>query len=201
MSKNKQIVCPFCDIDYNDISNTIIEETDNFIIVPSKGAIVVGYLLVVPKQHITSINELNISQKEELKNLLDRYRKLFFVKFGKYPIIFEHGTSSNHTNNSSCSIIHAHCHIVNHNFNNENKIINQLNFNKVDIYSFFENKKKSYISYISPNFNFYITYNFKGISQQMRIYMAEDLNIKDKYNWRKSNFDDNILKTINLFKH
>ena len=59
---------------------------------------------------------------------------------------------------------------------------------------------KSYISYISPEFNFYITYDFEAVSQQMRIYIAEDLNIKDKYNWKFLNFENNISETISLFK-
>ena len=198
MSFNK-IMCPFCDIDYSDISNTIIEETDDFIIVPSKGSVVVGYLLILPKTHITSINELTDLQKEELKSLIIKYREKFYNQFQKYPIIFEHGTSKQDSNSSS-SITHAHLHIVNHNFKKENKIINQLGFEKVNENLFFKNMNRSYISYISPEFNFYITYDFEAVSQQMRIYIAEDLNIKDKYNWKFSNFQNNISETISLFK-
>ena len=48
--------CPFCNINYNDISNTIIEQTDNFFILPSKGSLCEGYLLIVPKKHIFSMH-------------------------------------------------------------------------------------------------------------------------------------------------
>ncbi len=199
MSCNKEM-CPFCHIDYSDIANTIIEETDNFIIVPSKGSLVVGYLLILPKIHITSINELTDLQKKELISLIKKYRNHFYTKFNNYPIIFEHGTSRQDSNSSS-SITHAHLHIVNHNFINESKIINQLKFEQVNENLFFKDMNKSYISYISPDFNFYITYDFKGVSQQMRIYIAEDLNIQDKYNWKISNFENNIIETIKLFKN
>ena len=37
--------CKFCYTDNSDITNTIIEDTKNFIVLPSKGALVVGYLL------------------------------------------------------------------------------------------------------------------------------------------------------------
>lgn len=200
MSYIEQGTCPFCNIDCSNISNTIIDETANFIVVPSKGALVVGYLLIFPKEHITSINELNISQKEELKCLIDKYRNKFYVKFGKYPIIFEHGTSRQDSNNSASSITHAHYHIVNHNFKDEKSVLNMLNFNKVNIVSFFKDNRKSYISYISPNLDYYVTYDFKSKSQQMRIFIAEDLDMKDKYDWKTSNFENNILETINLFK-
>ena len=197
----KKQLCPFCNIDNNDVSNTIIDETKNFIIVPSKGALVSGYLLIIPKNHITSMNELSQSKKEELKSLIFKYRNEFYNKFGKYPIIFEHGTSKQDSDNSSSSITHAHCHIVNHIFKNEKDIINQLNLNQVDENSFFKDMQKSYISYISPDLNFYITYDFKSKSQQMRIFIAEDLDIQDKYNWKTSNFEDNIIETIKLFKN
>lgn len=192
--------CPFCDIDYTDISNTIIEETDNFLIVPTKGALVVGYLLVVPKQHVTSMNELKDFQKQELLNIIKKYREKFYAIFGKHPIVFEHGTSRNDSKNSASSITHAHYHIVNHNFKNESKIINQLKLRNVDEISFYKNNEKSYISYISSDFKFYITYNFEGKSQQMRIFIAEDLSIENEYNWKISNFENNIIETVRLFK-
>ena len=197
---NKVTGCPFCYINCDDEVNTIIEETDNFAILPSKGALVEGYLLILPKQHVTSMNELGDGEKEELKNLIDKYRGIFYNKFGKYPIIFEHGTNMQDSGNSASSITHAHYHIVNHKFLNEMKVINLLKFDKVDMGIFFEDKHKSYISYISPDFCFYITYNFEKVSQQMRIFIAEDLGIDSQYNWKKSNFDNNITKTINLFK-
>ena len=42
----------------------------------------------------------------------------------------------------------------------------------------------------------YITYNFEPISQIMRIFIANDLKIKDKYDWRKYHFDNNIKNTL-----
>lgn len=197
---NIRKACIFCNIDYKDVSNTIIEETDSFIVVPSKGALVVGYLLILPKMHVTSLNELEDLHKLELFNLMKKYREVFYDKFNKYPIIFEHGTSEQDSKQSSSSVNHAHLHIVNHNFKNEYQIINALNLEKVDMKSFYKDIKKSYISYISPNFNFYITHDLKGVSQQMRIYISEDLNIQDKYNWKNYNFRENIIKTIDIIK-
>ena len=192
--------CPFCKFDKNDISNTFIEETDNFFILPSKGSLCEGYLLIVPKQHKFSINELNNAQKFELINLLEKYRKIFYKCYNNYPLFFEHGSSIQDQSNSSSSITHAHIHIVNHNFTNEKQIIKDLNMTKVSPEEFFNYKNQNYISYISPNSDFYITYNFKPISQQMRIFIANDLNLSNEYNWRTSNFENNIIKTIKALK-
>ena len=192
--------CPFCNIDYKDISNTIIEETENFIVIPSRGSLVVGYVIVVPKQHCSCINELNELQKEELKATITKYRQKFFNEFGKYPIIFEHGTNIVDSESSASSIVHAHLHIVNHDFKNEELVINKLSLQQVGADAFYKNKNKSYISYIAPDFKHYITYNYNNVSQQVRIFIAEDLNIKERYNWRRHDFKENIIETIKLFK-
>lgn len=192
--------CPFCNLDFRDFANTIIEETHSFLLLPSKGSLTEGYLLIVPKTHVNSMNELDENQKLELIELIKKYRVLFYEKYTKYPILFEHGSAENNETNSSSSVTHAHMHIVNHNFKHEQQIIENVNLNRVTEIEFYKNKKQNYISYISPDFEYYISYNFKPISQQMRIYIAEDLNLSKDYNWKTSNFDNNIYSTINNFK-
>lgn len=192
--------CPFCKIDNKDISNAVIEETKFFIVMPSKGALCDGYLLIVPKIHVFSTNALTKFQKAELIELINKYRELFKEKYGKYPIFFEHGTHADYLDCTSSSVNHAHIHVVNHNFLDQDSIMKKLNLMKVNLKDFFDNKNKCYISYISPSKDFYITYNFIPKSQQMRQYIADDLNISCQYNWREYNFKANIINTINTFK-
>ncbi len=191
--------CPFCKLDNTNIVNTIIDESDSFLVLPAKGSLCEGYVLIVPKEHINSMNELSDKQKEELLSLIKNYREKFKSIYGSYPLLFEHGSSKTNLEPSSSSISHAHIHIVNHKFRDEKNIINALNLQKVNIKEFFEFKDKTYISYISNNNTHYITYNFQPVSQQMRIFIAEDLGIIQSYNWRKNNFNNNILKTIKKF--
>ena len=87
-------------------------------------------------------------------------------------------------------------HIVNHNYKNEKMLLQKLNFNKIDNIEDID-LNKNYIFYINPNNEIYVTYNFEPVSQIMRIEIAKDLNLLDKYDWRKNNFDDNITLTIN----
>lgn len=53
-----------------------------------------------------------------------------------------------------------------------------------------------YFYITSPNNDIYITHEFEPISQFMRIEIAKDLNLLDKYDWRKNDFKDNIILTI-----
>lgn len=195
MNKNE---CIFCKLDKNKIVNTIIEETKNFIIMPAEGALVEGYLMLVSKKHIYSMAELNGIEKEEYLSIIEKYRNIFFKNYNKFPIIFEHSTSIK--NKSSSSVSHAHTHIVNHNFMNEQDIIDKLKLYKINKKFDLEKNDKPYIFYINQEGEFFITYDFKPVSQLMRRYISKDLGIDNKYNWREYPFTENIIKTIEMLK-
>ena len=191
--------CIFCNIDEDKIYNTILDETDNFVVVPTLGSLVEGYILIVSKRHIYNMGELTEKEQDEYINLLNKYRELFNKIYGKYPIVFEHGTSKNDSNLTSSSVIHAHTHIVNHSFIDEKKVMSDLNLeeiNKINDIS----SDKNYIFYMSLNGKKYITYNFESTSQLMRIIIAKDLGYIDKFNWKCEAFIDNIEKTIEKLK-
>ena len=44
--------------------------------------------------------------------------------------------------------------------------------------------------------DFYISYEFMAISQCMRIEIAKDLKIDDKYDWHTYDFNENVISTI-----
>ena len=69
--------CVFCEIDKSKKYNTIIEETDNFLIMPAIGSLVDGYLLIVYKRHLYSISKIPDEIKEEYVGIINKYRKLF----------------------------------------------------------------------------------------------------------------------------
>ena len=52
---------------------------------------------------------------DEYFGLINKYRQVFNKLYNMYPIVFEHGSSFSDENSAS-SIVHAHTHIVNHNF-------------------------------------------------------------------------------------
>lgn len=192
--------CVLCNLDNNKIENTIIEETRNFYITPALGALVDGYILIISKRHISAMSELNDREIQEYIDIIKKYREIFKKIYNKYPIVFEHGTSNIQKELSAGSVIHAHTHIVNHNYKNEKDILKDLNFKII-----YENIKiennRNYIFYTNPKGENYITYEFKPISQVMRILISEDLGIKNKYDWKKYNFIENVNKMLEKFKN
>ena len=189
--------CPFCQIDNTKIYNQTIEETKNFIIKPTLGSIVPGYILVIPKKHVSSILNLDLELKKEYKSILNKYRCIFKKMYGIYPLIFEHGTIDSNESTSQ-SVIHAHTHIVNYNYKWEKEILKKLNFFKINSLEVTPNK--NYIYYVSPKGVEYLTLDFLPQSQLMRKLIANDLNIKEQYDWHKFPFLENTTKTINDLK-
>lgn len=191
--------CIFCNIDKTKLENTIIDETNNFLVLPAVGSLVEGYLLIISKRHLNSMAELTKEEKEEYQFLINKYRTLFKKYYFKYPIIFEHGSPVIDSDIKANSVLHAHTHIVNYNFINEIDIINQLNFKEINNLSYLT-KDKNYIMYINHNNTYYLTNNFEPISQIMRILIAKELGYEDKFDWKKDMFIDNIIATIKKFK-
>ena len=190
--------CIFCDIDQSKIENTIIEKTKYFYILPTLGSLVDGYVLIVTKRHINSMSELNDNELEEYKTIIEKYQNLFKKIYNKTPIVFEHGTPNQNSKMKANSVTHAHTHIVNINFKNEKEILEKYNFKEINNLKEIETNK-NYIKYIYNN-KIYITYNFPSVSQLMRILIAEELNYKDKFDWKKERFDENIISTIERIK-
>lgn len=188
--------CVFCNLDITKIENTILEETKHFIIKPSLGSFVPGYILIISKRHLNNMQELSNDAYEEYLELVEKYRNIFKKIYGKFPIAFEHGDTSNDFK-STTSIKHAHTHIINFHFKDETIILNQLHFKKFNR-GFV--KHSSYIYYLSPDNKEYFTKNFESKSQLMRIHIARDLNMENKYNWKEFPFKENILQTISDLK-
>lgn len=82
--------------------------TDRFVVVPTKGPLVEGWLLVIPLDHRLSFSALD--EVGELDELLSRTVELVAGAFAA-PTLFEHGAT---TAGSAfgCGIDHAHLHVA-----------------------------------------------------------------------------------------
>jgi len=91
--------------------NRPLIETENFVVVPSLGSLVPGWLLIVPKSHYISMGAIPDLLHSEADALEDRTRALLKSEFAEHVIVFEHGPSAaNH--GTGCGVDHAHLHLV-----------------------------------------------------------------------------------------
>lgn len=125
MDETYQDVCSFCaeierrteynlfhELMGNDVAFTyLLYETSNFVVMPSIGSLMPGYLLVVPKLHVLSFGHLPSELDAELQSILATLVEWHSSTFSTKSIFFEHGSVSFTKRGGSCTD-HAHLHIV-----------------------------------------------------------------------------------------
>jgi len=91
--------------------NEPLIETQNFVVIPSLGALVEGWVLVVPKKHQISMGALPIELRAEAEEIERQTRAVLRNRYEKPVVVFEHGPSAeNH--GTGCGVDHAHLHLV-----------------------------------------------------------------------------------------
>jgi len=93
------------------LDNRILKETENFVIVPSLGQILEGYLLVITKDHYISMGTLPSQFHVEVNQVIERTSEILRTAYNTDILQFEHGPSSS-SKKGGCCIDHAHVHIV-----------------------------------------------------------------------------------------
>src|SRR5438874_12706706 len=77
----------------SEVWNKAILESDHFVVLPSLGSLVPGWVLVTPKHHYLCIGALPQNLLPEFQRVKEETVGLIASQFGE-PCIFEHGPSS-----------------------------------------------------------------------------------------------------------
>ena len=96
----------------SEVSSRKLFETENFVVLPSVGQIVEGYLLIMPKSHATSIANMDLELFDELEYVYAQTEKILETNYSR-PIFFEHGVCrTGYDYFNGCCVDHAHIHAV-----------------------------------------------------------------------------------------
>jgi diadenosine tetraphosphate (Ap4A) HIT family hydrolase len=200
-----KIKCPYCEeiekgfLEFNNLNlgNRILYETKNFIVFPSIGQIVEGYLLITPKKHYLSIANIPEELFDELEFVKRKVEEIL-IKTYKTPIFFEHGSVSE-KQKVGCCITHAHIHAVPTNVSISNFLSENFNTNKINSYNELP-RKKAYLLLEEKNERF--IYSIKEFipSQYLRKIIANKLNCAEKGDWRAYPGISELKKTIEKLK-
>ncbi len=90
--------------------DTTIAETDKYRIVPTKGSLVPGWLLVVSKRHVLCSGELETHELNRLERAIGVAKEFVERHFGA-ATIFEHGPRVAGTS-LGCGVDHLHFHVA-----------------------------------------------------------------------------------------
>lgn len=109
---SSQTICRFCNAPKCGTNpwDRILWETEHFLVVPSKGGFVPGWLMLIPKMHVLSMAQLPSSLSIEFEALFAEVCYQLQCAFG-VATAFEHGASQPNTT-FGCGIDHAHLHVV-----------------------------------------------------------------------------------------
>ncbi|MGN6350541.1 MAG: HIT family protein [Candidatus Nitrosocosmicus sp.] len=181
--------------------NEVIAESDNFVVIPSVGALVEGWLLIIPKRHYLSLGLINDQDIYfELEQLINTIGVTIKEEFGDY-ILFEHGAVLENSK-VGCGVDYAHMHIVPCNFDliKEASILN-VGFEWERISNIkdccnYANKSMPYLYYKDSAGISYATTNNNIPSQFFRKIIANKLGIGDMWDWKQNEFKENIIGTV-----
>lgn len=199
---NNRCNCLFCEIikrKTNILYDHILYETENFCVITGLGAFIEGYLLILTKEHVLSIAELDSDKIKELESLKSLIKEAFRKIYNKQLIVFENGCSGTIGGRFKNSIGHAHIHLMPININEEiiHKIFKNIKYKtlqKIEDILFF--KKEPYIYFETNDGSCYLSTDLNDIERQhIRRIIAASIKI-DKYNWREYKYFDNCHKTI-----
>jgi ATP adenylyltransferase len=91
--------------------NEFLLETEHFAVIPSLGALVEGWLLIVPKAHYISMGAVPGDWRAEADALQEHVHELLRDQYGQRILTFEHGPSAA-KHGTGCGVDHAHLHVV-----------------------------------------------------------------------------------------
>lgn len=96
----------------NEKPEHVLYESKNFYVVPGLGAFFDGYVMIVPKNHVMSIAEVNEEIFDEFLQVLNDWRFILESVYHKKIFVFECGSGQNGGGKHATSIVHAHVHLA-----------------------------------------------------------------------------------------
>ncbi len=93
------------------LENTIILETDNFVVIPTLGQFIEGWLMVVSKEHVPSAQSMSPYLLTELSEVVQQTGHMLEAAYGQC-VVFEHGHGPSLHRAAGCCVAHTHLHVA-----------------------------------------------------------------------------------------
>jgi ATP adenylyltransferase len=170
------------------LHDRILFETNNFVVVPGLGQIVEGYLLIITKNHCSSMGDLPQRVYSELDWIIKSSSEIIKSYYSSDCIAFEHGTS-NPLQGGGCCIEHAHLHIAPLNVDIVPYIVqtetyNAQNYPESARALLLRGKPYLYVSFSHKNGSESLLLDATDLpSQYMRRVIAKALGKADEWDW------------------
>jgi diadenosine tetraphosphate (Ap4A) HIT family hydrolase len=93
------------------LRHCILYEDEDLLLIPGPGTFAIGYLILVPRQHVTSFAALDRSVLARTDQLCATYANALATRLGTGYVGFEHGAGDEQRPGAGC-VDHAHLHLA-----------------------------------------------------------------------------------------
>lgn len=184
--------------------NRVLFESDNFIVIPSLGSLVPGWLLAIPRHYTLNLSQLCDNELQELDSLALECELKLKKKFQCEVVRFEHGPKVTRSK-VGCGVDYAHLHILPVNFDLVDGLKSRLEVH----YDWIEMASFDSLSTIPPNTDYlyyrnranqhFITYQHDIPSQLFRRVVAHELSAPESFDWKSFPQIATVEETIKSF--
>ena len=183
---------------YSDIDTRIIQESENFCVIPTIGQLIAPMFMVISKDHYDSFAEIPKELLPECLQLLKEVEN----DLGRRTILFEHGAKK--TTGMACGVYHAHMHIVTIESDfkyDELTGADALCYDSLAEALSYVKDSENYILYRDNDGAFYVNNPSKPDSdvfnsQYFRRWLVSKYKLDKDWNWRNYNDIENELISI-----
>jgi diadenosine tetraphosphate (Ap4A) HIT family hydrolase len=184
-------------------SETILFESANFVAWPSVGALVPGWVLIVPKRHALALAHLKDTELKELEELRQRVASQLSA-LGEV-IAFEHGPHRE-GQEVGCGVDHAHLHLVPTRAEilaSTRELFEPIDWRPVTSLSSARASLRSGLAYLyveDQTGRRWLASHPEVPSQLIRRVIAAHLGRAEDYSWRRNPEEGNVALTIEFFE-
>lgn len=180
------------------LSSRVVYQTDHFVVIPTLGALVEGYLLIVSKAHYESIRQIPKEFISEFDEVVHKVKSVIRSTYGKNSVCFEHGAASCSNKFGGC-IDHAHLHVVPCE-ETLSETIREFGMELMPIPSLaalsdIVDRSQPYLYWEDPEESKYVIQDSFVPSQFFRKIIAHHYSVIEQWDWRQYLNLENLLKT------
>ena len=186
-----------------NLKSRILYATENFVVMPTIGAFVEGYLLIVSQKHYMCMGQLSESELGELTLQLEILKERMEKCYHKKVVLFEHGGTSCSNKAGGC-INHAHLHMV----PCDSRITHYIQRYGLEYYRISSLEELCVLAARNIPYLFwedidgekYVIDKSVIPSQFFRKILADICGVAEKWDWRQHYFVENIERTLEMMK-
>ena len=183
--------------------NRPLLETPHFQVVPSLGALVEGWVLIVSREHAIRTSDLPTDARRELDDLRGRLGNAVTKGLGKSVVQFEHGAACTGIP-IGCGVDHAHVHLVPFDGDVVTEARTQLpeiEWNAAGSLGSVQGSPSLSYIYVEDANGLAVLAERKELpSQLLRRCIASLVGRSNEWNWRDRHQERNVSATIQLLK-